>query len=90
MIARGRCAIIQRELHREIRADKKHIHELMERSPMLVTVLAPKIGYDNAAKVAKSAHMRGTALKEKAAAFRLCVGRGVRPPRSAGPDHPAS
>lgn len=52
---------------------------------MLVTVLAPKIGYDNAAKVAKSAHMRGTALKEKAAAVRLCVGRGDRPPRFSRP-----
>jgi fumarate hydratase class II len=33
---------------------------------MLVTALAPKIGYDNAAKVAKSAHARGTTLKEEA------------------------
>jgi fumarate hydratase class II len=38
----------------------------MERSLMLVTALAPKIGYDNAAKVAKSAHQRGTTLKEEA------------------------
>ncbi|HEY3793388.1 MAG TPA: class II fumarate hydratase [Bradyrhizobium sp.] len=49
-----------------IRADEKRIHELMERSLMLVTALAPKIGYDNAAKVAKSAHARGTTLKEEA------------------------
>jgi fumarate hydratase class II len=49
-----------------IRADEKHIRELMERSLMLVTALAPKIGYDNAAKVAKSAHARGTTLKEEA------------------------
>jgi fumarate hydratase class II len=49
-----------------IRADEKRIHELMERSLMLVTALAPKIGYDNAAKVAKSAHSRGTTLKEEA------------------------
>ncbi len=33
---------------------------------MLVTALAPTIGYDNAAKVAKSAHARGTTLKEEA------------------------
>ena len=39
-----------------IRADEKRIHDLMERSLMLVTALAPKIGYDNAAKVAKTAH----------------------------------
>jgi fumarate hydratase, class II len=49
-----------------IRADEKRIQELMERSLMLVTALAPKIGYDNAAKVAKIAHARGTTLKEEA------------------------
>src|ERR1700716_1065623 len=49
-----------------IQADEKRIRELMERSLMLVTALAPKIGYDNAAKVAKSAHARGTTLKEEA------------------------
>jgi fumarate hydratase class II len=49
-----------------IRADEKRIRELMERSLMLVTALAPKIGYDNAAEVAKAAHARGTTLKEEA------------------------
>ncbi|WP_316165735.1 MULTISPECIES: class II fumarate hydratase [unclassified Bradyrhizobium] len=49
-----------------IRADEKRIFELMERSLMLVTALAPKIGYDNAAKVAKAAHQHGTTLKEEA------------------------
>ena len=49
-----------------IRADEKRIHDLMERSLMLVTALAPKIGYDNAAKVAKTAHANGTTLKEEA------------------------
>ncbi len=49
-----------------IRADEKRIHELMERSLMLVTALAPKIGYDNAAKVAKTAHANGTTLKQEA------------------------
>jgi len=49
-----------------IRADEKRIRDLMERSLMLVTALAPSIGYDNAAKVAKSAHARGTTLKEEA------------------------
>jgi fumarate hydratase class II len=49
-----------------IRADEKRIRELMERSLMLVTALAPKIGYDNAAKVAKTAHARGTTLREEA------------------------
>jgi fumarate hydratase, class II len=49
-----------------IRADENRIRDLMERSLMLVTALAPKIGYDNAAKVAKSAHAGGTTLKEEA------------------------
>jgi fumarate hydratase, class II len=49
-----------------IRADEKRIRELMERSLMLVTALAPRIGYDDAAKVAKTAHARGTTLKEEA------------------------
>jgi len=49
-----------------LRDDEKRIGDLMERSLMLVTALAPKIGYDNAAKIAKSAHARGTTLKEEA------------------------
>jgi fumarate hydratase, class II len=49
-----------------IRADEKRIRESMERSLMLVTALTPRIGYDKAAKVAKSAHARGTTLKEEA------------------------
>jgi fumarate hydratase, class II len=49
-----------------LRADEKRIRDLMQRSLMLVTALAPKIGYDNAAKVAKAAHARGTTLKEEA------------------------
>ena len=49
-----------------LRADEKRIHELMERSLMLVTALAPKIGYDNSAQVAKAAHANGTTLKEEA------------------------
>jgi fumarate hydratase, class II len=38
----------------------------VERSLMLVTALAPKIGYDNAAKIAKAAHRNGTTLREEA------------------------
>ncbi|MCA0319280.1 MAG: class II fumarate hydratase [Proteobacteria bacterium] len=38
----------------------------VERSLMLVTALAPKIGYDNAARIAKTAHKNGTTLKEEA------------------------
>ena len=49
-----------------IRANEKRIKELMERSLMLVTALAPKIGYDNAAAIAKAAHAKGTTLREEA------------------------
>src|SRR5207237_6950843 len=49
-----------------IKADEKRIRELMERSLMLVTALAPKIGYDKAAKIAKTAHANGTTLREEA------------------------
>ena len=44
--------------------DEKRIAELMNRSLMLVTALAPEIGYDNAAAIAKHAHKKGLTLKE--------------------------
>jgi fumarate hydratase class II len=44
--------------------DEKRISELMNRSLMLVTALAPEIGYDNAASIAKHAHKTGQTLKE--------------------------
>ena len=44
--------------------DEKRIAELMNRSLMLVTALAPEIGYDNAAAIAKHAHKTGLTLKE--------------------------
>jgi fumarate hydratase, class II len=46
-----------------IKADKKRIKYLLDNSLMLVTALAPKIGYDKAAMVAKTAHKNGTTLK---------------------------
>jgi fumarate hydratase class II len=49
-----------------IRADEARIRELMQRSLMLVTALAPKIGYERAAEIAKAAHARGTTLREEA------------------------
>ncbi|HET9536665.1 MAG TPA: class II fumarate hydratase [Mesorhizobium sp.] len=49
-----------------IAADEARIADLMQRSLMLVTALAPKIGYDNAAKIAKTAHRNGTTLREEA------------------------
>ncbi|MEE2526295.1 class II fumarate hydratase [Hyphobacterium sp. HN65] len=49
-----------------IKANEERITDLMEKSLMLVTALAPTIGYDNATKVAKTAHKNGTTLKEEA------------------------
>jgi len=49
-----------------IEARKDNIKAGLERSLMLVTALAPRIGYDNAAKIAKTAHKNGTTLKEEA------------------------
>ena len=49
-----------------IKANEARIRELLERSLMLVTALSPKIGYDNASKVAKAAHANGTTLREEA------------------------
>ena len=49
-----------------IKANKKKIKEHLDNSLMLVTALAPKIGYDNAAKIAKRALKNGTRLKNEA------------------------
>ena len=49
-----------------ITANEKKINKLMAESLMLVTALAPTIGYDNATIVAKTAHKNGTNLKEEA------------------------
>jgi fumarate hydratase class II len=49
-----------------IRADQARIRELMQRSLMLVTALAPHIGYQRAAEIAKAAHAAGTTLREEA------------------------
>ena len=48
-----------------IKANKERIKNLLDNSLMLVTALAPKIGYDNAAKIAKAAHKNGTTLKQE-------------------------
>src|SRR6202047_4700733 len=54
-----------------IRANELRIREQLERSLMLVTALTPKIGYDNAARIAKTAHANGTTLREEAIRLRL-------------------
>ena len=52
-------------------ANERQIADLVGRSLMLVTALAPEIGYDNAAKIAKNAHEKGLTLKESGLALGL-------------------
>ena len=70
-------------------ANLPRIDKLMKESLMLVTALAPTIGYDNATKVAKTAHKNGTTLREEAIALGFVDGetfdRVVRPEDMVGP-----
>ena len=70
-------------------ANEERINKLMEESLMLVTALAPTIGYDNATKVAKTAHKNGTNLKEEAIKLGFIDKEGferiVRPEKMIGP-----
>jgi fumarate hydratase class II len=72
-----------------IRADKDRIEKLMRESLMLVTALAPQIGYDNATTVAKTAHKNGTTLKQEAIALgfvdEATFDAVVRPEKMIGP-----
>ena len=72
-----------------LQADSDRIEKLMRESLMLVTALAPEIGYDNATKVAKTAHKNGTTLKEEAIALGFVDAetfeRVVRPENMIGP-----
>ena len=69
-------------------ADERRIGELVARSLMLVTALAPEIGYDSAAKIAKHAHAEGLTLKEAGLALGLVdeatFDRVVRPEAMVG------
>jgi fumarate hydratase class II len=69
--------------------DERRIAELLTRSLMLVTALNPVIGYDSAAKVAKTAHARGITLREAALELGVIDGeafdRAVRPEKMLGP-----
>ena len=72
-----------------IEPNRENIDQLMQRSLMLVTALAPTIGYDNATKVAKTAHKNGTTLREEAVNLGLVTAeefdRVVRPELMIGP-----
>jgi fumarate hydratase, class II len=68
-----------------VSANEARIRELVDRSLMLVTALAPDIGYDKAAKIARAAHANGTTLREEAVRLGYVSGeqfdRLVRPER---------
>ncbi|MCZ4347601.1 class II fumarate hydratase [Devosia neptuniae] len=72
-----------------IEPDRARINELVNKSLMLVTALNRKIGYDNAAKIAKTAHKNGTTLREEAIALGLLTGEEfdaeVKPEQMVGP-----
>ncbi len=72
-----------------IEANEERIADIMERSLMLVTALAPTIGYDNATTVAKTAHKNGTTLREEAIKLGFVTedefDRVVRPENMVGP-----
>ncbi|WP_422072951.1 class II fumarate hydratase [Tranquillimonas rosea] len=72
-----------------IEANETRIGQLMRESLMLVTALAPEIGYDNATTVAKTAHKNGTTLREEAISLGFVDGetfdRVVRPEDMIGP-----
>ncbi len=73
-----------------IEPNRDRIADLVDRSLMLVTALNPKIGYDNAAKVAKKAHAEGITLKQAAVALGLLTAEEfdelVRPDKMARPN----
>ena len=71
-------------------ANIPRIEKLMTESLMLVTALAPTIGYDAATKVAKTAHKNGTTLREEAVGLGYVTAeefdRIVRPEQMVGPE----
>jgi fumarate hydratase class II len=72
-----------------ITANTQQIKKHLDNSLMLVTALNPHIGYDNAAKIAKTAHKNGTTLKEEAVKLGLLTAEKfdqvVRPETMIGP-----
>jgi fumarate hydratase class II len=63
------CRSFEEHCARGIEPNEERIRELVERSLMLVTALAPHIGYDRAAEIAKKAHRDGSTLREAALAL---------------------
>ena len=87
LLATGMQSFTRRALD-GLEPDRQRIADLLGRSLMLVTALAPEIGYDNAAKIAKHAHQQGLTLKEAGLALGLIdeatFDRVVRPEAMVG------
>ena len=83
------CRSFDEHCARGIEPNRERIGELLERSLMLVTALAPHIGYDRAAEIAKKAHREGSTLREAALALGYVAAadfdRWVRPEAMIGP-----
>jgi fumarate hydratase class II len=83
------CESFEEHCARGIEPDRERIRQHLEQSLMLVTALAPRLGYDRAAEIAKKAHREGLTLKEAAVALGYLTAeefdREVRPERMVGP-----
>ncbi len=83
------CESFEAHCARGIEPNRERIRELLERSLMLVTALAPRLGYDRAAEIAKKAHKEGLTLREAAVALGYVTAeefdRAVRPEAMVGP-----
>jgi fumarate hydratase class II len=83
------CRSFEEHCARGIEPNEARIKQLLERSLMLVTALAPHIGYDRAAEIAKKAHRDGVTLREAALALGYVSAadfdRWVRPETMIGP-----
>ncbi len=84
------CESFEEHCARGIEPDRERICQHLEQSLMLVTALAPRLGYDRAAEIAKKAHREGLTLKEAAVALGYLTAeefdREVRPERMVGPE----
>lgn len=83
------CLLFEQNCVRGIAANRDKIATVLRESLMLVTALNPKIGYDNASKVAKNAHKKGITLKELCVELGMLSGQEfdewVRPEKMIGP-----
>jgi len=86
------CDSFRKNCVQDLKVNKKRVSQLLTESLMLVTALNPVIGYDNAAKIAKTAHKNGGTLKETAIELGLLTAeefdKAVVPKNMLGPKNP--